>query len=355
MGTLDTLVATGEIGGRTVQIIETGDVVCARYEPAPLPDGWVRIRTIRSAISPGTEMTFYGRDATNVRLSKSWNPELRLFESGAPSLDYPVTFGYRAAGVVEESRSASVAVGERIYGSWRHTEFTSMSAERAGLQLLPIDLSWDDSVDIGHMGPICVNAAAFGEGAERGLPAVVFGAGPVGLITAQVVRANGAGPVYIVDRLASRLSIAETLGFTAVGAAAEDIARQLKEIHGSEAIPVAWECTGSTAALNEAIRIVKRQGTVVAVGFYQGEAQGLHLGDEFHHNGVRIVSGQIGNIHSSLDMARLRARTLELLQTGDVVLGRLPRLTLPVEDVARGFRALADHSSTLQVGLTYDG
>ena len=44
----------GEIGGRTVQLSQTGEVECVRYDPASLADGHVRIRTVRSAISSGT-------------------------------------------------------------------------------------------------------------------------------------------------------------------------------------------------------------------------------------------------------------------------------------------------------------
>ena len=80
----------GEIGGRTVQLTETGGVECVRYDPAPLADGHVRIRTVRSAISSGTEMTFYGKAATNVYLHKRWNEELRLFETGTASMAYPL-------------------------------------------------------------------------------------------------------------------------------------------------------------------------------------------------------------------------------------------------------------------------
>ena len=44
---IDGIVARGEIGGRTVQIVDTGAVECAFYEPAPLADGHVRVRTVR--------------------------------------------------------------------------------------------------------------------------------------------------------------------------------------------------------------------------------------------------------------------------------------------------------------------
>jgi NADPH:quinone reductase-like Zn-dependent oxidoreductase len=353
MTTIDLMLARGEIGGRTVQIVDTGEVECRTYEPPPLKDGYVRVRTIRSAISPGTEMTFYGRSAPNVHLHRAWNEELRLFEKGKPAKEYPVVFGYRAAGEVIESRSSDVPVGFRVYGNWRHTELTSMPAEQAQAQALPEDLSWDDGVDVGQMGPICVNAVAFGENEFHGAAAVVFGAGPVGLLTAQIVKAEGAQRVYAVDRISSRLEIASSLGLEPLDANSGDIAALLKRRHGSEGIPVAFECSGSTAALHEAIRAVKRRGLVVAAGFYQNDATGLRLGEEFHHNGIRVACGQIGNIHPSFDWASLRARVVEFSQSGRVVFGGLPRTFVRVEDAAAGMEVLTHRDKVLQVSLTY--
>jgi NADPH:quinone reductase-like Zn-dependent oxidoreductase len=352
---VEELRARGEIGGRTVQIVSSGAVECADYEPAPLPDGWVRIRTVRSAISPGTEMTFYGRDASNVYLHKRWNEELRLFEAGPASMQYPIAFGYRAAGEVIESRSPDVQVGARVFGNWRHTESTAMPADQALGQMLPGELSWDDGVDLAQMGPICLNAVAFGEREHEGGAAVVFGAGPVGLITAQIAAAEGA-QVHVVDRIPSRLEIARDLGLETIQASDDvDVAATLKRRFGSDGIAVAWECTGSTVALHEAIRVVRRRGLVVAVGFYQGEGRGLLLGDEFHHNGIRVACGQIGNIHPAWTWETLRADVRDRALSGRLILGGLPRLTFPVEQVAEAFDALTRPAEALQVALRYDG
>jgi NADPH:quinone reductase-like Zn-dependent oxidoreductase len=344
----------GVIGGRTVQIVEGGAVECHTYPLAPLLDGHVRIRTVRSAISPGTEMTFFGSSPSNAYLQKHWDEGTRLFVTGAPSMQYPIVFGYRACGEVIESRSPEVPLGARIFGNWRHTEFTTISGSQAGAQALPADLSWDDGVDIGQMGPICVNAVAYAEGEHRGAPVVVFGAGPIGLITAQIAKADGAQLVYVIDRLPTRLKIAESLGLIPIQAAPDvDVAVLLKTRHGSEGIPVAIEATGSSLALHEAVRVVRRQGLVVGVGFYQGDAVGLRLGEEFHHNGIRIACGQIGNIHRTFTMASLRERTLELAAAREIVLGDLPRITLPIEEVAGAFDALKRPADVLQVSLSY--
>ena len=346
------LAERGEIGGRTVQINERGEVECAVYPLAPLADGQVRVRTAISAVSPGTELTYVGRAATNPYLRKHWDPELRLFVDGAPTQDYPIVFGYRAAGVVSESRAADVPAGTRIFGKWRHTEYTVLAAPDAAAQRLPDELTLDDGVDLAQMLPICVNAVSFGEDAHRGAPVVVFGCGPIGLIVAQLARATGAAAVYVVDRLPERLAIASGLGLETRDATVGDVALDLKRELGSEAVPVAFECSGNTRALHEAIRVVRRRGTVVAVGFYQGDAVGLALGDEFHHNGVEIRSGQIGNLHPRWQTGQLRAFGIELVLSKRITLGGLPRLRLPVDEGAAAFRALSARE-VLQVSLDY--
>lgn len=351
---IDELIARGALGGRTVRILESGEVDCHEYPVAPLAPEHVRVRTVTSAISPGTEMTYIGAGATNPYLHKRWDPDLRVFVPGRPSVEYPIVFGYRAAGKVTESAVAAVPVGTRIYGKWRHTELVALPADVAGDQRIPDGLSFDDGVDLAQMAPIGMNAIAYAGEELRGTPTVVFGAGPVGLIVAQLAAASGASAVHVVDRLASRLQIAKTCRLdTLLSADGVDVARELKLRLGAEGIAVVFECTGSTRALQEAIRTVRRRGRVVAVGFYQGEAAGLYLGDEFHHNGVEIRSAQIGNIHPAWSMATLRARVIELAASGHLILGDLPRVTFPVEKAAEAFAAVTKPASVLQAALAY--
>jgi threonine dehydrogenase-like Zn-dependent dehydrogenase len=313
----------------------------------------VRVRTEVSVISPGTEMTYIGRDASNPYLHKTWDADLRLFTAGMPTQDHPIVFGYRAAGTVVASSDADVPPGTRVYGKWRHTEFTALPLADAHAQRLPAELSFEDGADLAQMLPVAVNAVAYAEERHAGAPAVVFGCGPVGLILGQVARATGATMVYAVDRLPQRLAIAKSLGLVPVDAASEDVAQKLKLAHGADGIPVAFECSGNARALHEAVRAVRRRGTVVAVGFYQGEAAGLFLGDEFHHNGVEIRSGQIGNLHPRWEIRALRAFGVDLARRGQVLLGKLPRTTYKVEQAAEAFESLKRPAEVLQAALAY--
>ena len=45
---IEELIAQGEIGGRTVRILETGEVDCYSYPVPSLADGAVRVRSART-------------------------------------------------------------------------------------------------------------------------------------------------------------------------------------------------------------------------------------------------------------------------------------------------------------------
>ena len=336
-----------------MQINAAGEVECAQYPLAPLSAGHVRVRTTRTAISPGTELTYVGRQATNVFLRRGWDPGLRLFVEAAAGLEPPLVFGYRATGIVVEGATADLPVGTRVYGKWRHTEYVALPAATVAAQRVPDALDDDDAVDLAHMAPICLNAVVEAGAPLAGSPAVVFGAGPIGLITAQAARAAGAAEVHVVDRVPERLAVAERLGLRTLLPPADGAAAALKRLLGAEGVPVAFECTGSVAALHEAIRTVARRGRVVAAGFYQGGSGELRLGEEFHHNAVRVIAAQIGNIHPDWTIGALRTRGVELALGGRLVLGGLPRLAVPVERAAEAFAALRRPAEVLQAVLVY--
>src|SRR5689334_15998680 len=72
------------------------------YEPQPLEAEQVRVRTLYSGISAGTEMTIYR--GSNPYAQKRWDPELKLFlpASDDPRL-YPCPLGYEEVGWVVET------------------------------------------------------------------------------------------------------------------------------------------------------------------------------------------------------------------------------------------------------------
>ena len=235
----------------------------------------VRVRTVRSAISPGTEMTFFGKDATNVYLHKRWNEELRLFEAGTPSMEYPIVFGYRAAGEVVESRDPTTCRrSPRVRQLAPHRVQRRCPGESPRTSVLP------GRPDLGRRGRHrrrWARSASTPSRSGRASTSVRRSSSsvpaPVGLITAQVARADGRRSRLRRRPDPERLAIAAILGLEPVEAA--DGRRRGAEPQAAPRHRRASRSPGSAparhVALHEAIRVVRRRGIVVAVGFYQGE------------------------------------------------------------------------------------
>src|SRR3954451_7840985 len=107
----------------------------------PLAGDEVRLRTLYSGISAGTELTAYR--GSNPSLTKKWDEGRRLFVDGSTSFSYPVDgWGYEEVGEVVEVGDAVTDVhpGDRVWGTWGHRTSTVQAAERAGQRLLGADV-----------------------------------------------------------------------------------------------------------------------------------------------------------------------------------------------------------------------
>ena len=101
-------------------------------------------------------------------------------------------------------------------------------------------------------------------------PAIVIGAGLIGLLVIQALKARGWERVIAVDLDDSRLALAKQLGASDVfSAKQENLAEHLCAICGGDGARVAFEVVGAAAPVDLAIRSVCRGGTVVLVGNLQ--------------------------------------------------------------------------------------
>lgn len=100
--------------------------------------------------------------------------------------------------------------------------------------------------------------------------AVVVGAGLIGLLVLQALKARGWKRVYAVDLDDSRLALAKQLGAEdAFNAKEEGLAAKLRELGGGDGLDASFEVVGAAAPIDLAIRSVRKGGTVVLVGNLQ--------------------------------------------------------------------------------------
>lgn len=109
-------------------------------------------------------------------------------------------------------------------------------------------------------------------GLRLGDIAVVQGAGPIGLVTQQWVRARGAGVVVVVEPNLARRELARTLGadhVVAPGAEADEVVR---ERSGGLGADIVYECVGRPAAVQGAVDLARRGGEVCLIGLADADA-----------------------------------------------------------------------------------
>ena len=104
-----------------------------------------------------------------------------------------------------------------------------------------------------------------------GSSVLVSGAGPVGLVAAQVADALGARHVVVVEPNQHRRGLAAALGAHAIGTDNDpvDVADSATRARGG--FDLALECSGAMPALQAALAAVRREATVVSIGLVKGE------------------------------------------------------------------------------------
>jgi 2-desacetyl-2-hydroxyethyl bacteriochlorophyllide A dehydrogenase len=332
----------------------------------PLQPGTARVRTLYSGLSAGTELTAYR--GSNPYLNKRWDPVEHRFEEGAATFDYPVIgWGYSEVGEVveigpyESSDDDGVVappIGSLVWGAWGHRSETVIPIERAAARVLPDSVAPSHAV-FARVGAIAFNAV-LGADLKLGEVAAIFGQGVIGLLATRLAGLAGAD-VVAVDALPERLAVAHTFGAATVSALDPGGVADAIFVAGQDRHPdVCIELSGSYHALHEAVRSAGVDGTVVAAGFYQGEGIGLRLGEEFHHNRVRIVASQIGGVPPGLrprwDVLRLERTFMRLIADGKLDVAPLITHVIPATAVAEAYLMLDERpAEALQVVIDFTG
>ena len=166
-------------------------------------------------------------------------------------------------------------------------------ADFNALKLPPGDEHEDDFALLADIFPTGWHGTELAD-LQPGESVAIFGAGPVGLMAAYSAKIKGASEIYVVDRVPSRLQLAEHhAGATAINFEDGDPVEQIIEAHGGEVSKgvdaVGYqsvepeESTGDAydparenpgVILNQLIQVVEPKGRLGIVGLYVPEDPG---------------------------------------------------------------------------------
>lgn len=263
-----------------LQSYRSGELWLADVPAPACKAGGVVIRTTRSVVSAGTEKmlvelarkSLVGKAMARPDLVRQVLQKVRseglmpTFEKVLGKLDTPVALGYSAAGVVVEAgRGAGFQPGERLAvagaGYAGHAEYNFVPRNLCAR--IPDGVS-DEEAAFATIGAIALQGVRQTE-PRLGEVVAVVGLGLLGLLTVQLLKANGCAVVG-VDLSAERCRIALEMGAdAAVTEGAEDACAAVSGGRGADAVIVAAAAT-SSAPIALAAELCRQKGRVVVVG-----------------------------------------------------------------------------------------
>ena len=149
-------------------------------------------------------------------------------------------------------------------------------------------------------------------GLTAGDSVAVIGAGGVGVNCIQGAALAGAGLIAAIDLAPARLATATAFGAThLVDAGDEDVRQVVRGLTDGRGVDCAVVAAGATAAVDAALQIVRRGGTVVIVGMPAGGATVAVDTAALAHDGVRILGSKLGSSVPAIDVPALAGLYLE--------------------------------------------
>lgn len=145
---------------------------------------------------------------------------------------------------------------------------------------------------------------------------LIYGAGTMGLMMAQLAPRAGAASVTVVDRLPDRLAIARQVGVGQVATDADDVQR-------SGGWDVVIDCTGAPAAIEDGLARVRRGGVFQQFGVAPTEATARFSPFRIYHDEITVIGS----------MAELRsyARAVEMFAAGALDAATMVSHAFPLE------------------------
>src|SRR5437867_3786319 len=330
-----------------------------------------RRQTMRGAVlyAPG-DVRFEERDAPKIieptdaiiRMSATCVCGSDLWSyRGINPVTEPAPIGHEYCGIVEEVGRAvtSIKPGQFVIGSFfasdntcpncragyqsscQHKEF--VGGAQAGRLRVPLadgtlvatpDVPSDDLIpslltlsDVMGTGWFAADAA----NVKPGMTVAVVGDGAVGLLGVLSAKRMGAERIIAMSRHESRQKLAREFGATdIVTERADEGITRIKELTDGIGADSVLECVGTQESMMQAMRSARRGGYIV----YVGVPHGVSLdGTELFYAHVHLHGGPA-------PVRRFLPELIGLVCSGKIDPGKVFDLTLPLDKVADGYRAM---------------
>ena len=306
----------------------------------------VRVKTELASGKHGT--TFAMFDGRAFR-GQTFDQEMRLFlpdDAPPTGRQGPHNSGTSGVGVVVEVGPDVTRwrAGDRVLGHMDIRE-TNVCREDGLWELGDIDPELALCIEPAYVSFHCIRES----NVRYGDSVLVIGLGALGLLAVRMAAQSGVDRLFAADPLPSRRRWALANGAEAAFDPTEvDVGLEVHRLTGGPGVDVAIELSGAYPALNAALRSVRVGGAVCSAGFYQGEAHGVWLGREWHHNRLTMIVphgcgwGHPPRDYPRWDEGRANDAIVSLMRRGKLTAPGLITPVVPLDEGPEVFRMIRE-------------
>lgn len=365
-----------------LQSLKTGQIELAELPVPKVKSGSLLIKTSRTLISLGTERMLlnFGKagwvDKARQQPDKVKQVLQKVKTDGLMptvnavfnKLDQPLALGYSNAGIVLEVGAgvAGFKKGDRVVSNGNHAEVVCVPANLCAR--IP------DEVDDTSASFTVVSAIAL-EGVRLinptlGESVAVIGLGLIGLLTCQILQANGCRVIgFDFDR--SKVDLAREYGVSAYdvsrGNSPVELAMNFSRGYGVDGV-IITAATSSNDPVQQAPQMCRKRGRVVLVGvcglnisrddFYKKEISFQvscsygpgRYASEYEEKGLDYPIGFVRWTEQRNFVA-----VLDLMAAGKLRTGELVSREIPFNEAEAAYEMVSEAKDILGLVLTYDG
>ncbi len=288
--------------------------------------------------------------------------DIHVYKGEHPYVSYPLVQGHEVSGVVDKVGSGvtNVAEGDRItlepqvscgscYPCTHGMPNICKNLKVLGFQttgtasdyfVLPaekiVPLPERISFDEGAM----IEPTAVGVGAAKKIQhldkqeALVFGAGPVGNLTAQVFRGLGVQKLMIADINEFRLQKAKECGIEGtVNTSAPNFREQISAFFGPEGPGLVIDCAGVNTTMDLGIELIRQGGSIAVIGVFPGKiSMDINLTQEKELTIIGTARYVIEDFRTAI----------KLIEAGKINLQPLITHRFPFENYMRAYKQIEE-------------
>ena len=316
-----------------------------------------------------------GEVLVRVKAATTCGTDLKIFQRGYVEkvIKLPTVFGHEWAGDVVEvgeglewpRRGMRVRAGnsapclqcfmcgkgkynlcENMIWLWgAYAEYIKAPAQmvRVNMQEIPPHISYEEAAITEPLA--CVLHGVEEARVKLGDSVAIIGAGPIGLLHLLTVKKMGAEKVIMIDLVDERLEFARKLGADeAINAGKENVEEAVLKVTGGYGTDVVIEAIGHPATWEQALRLVRKGGTVLEFGGCPPGTEVRFNAEQLHYQETTVL----GTFHAT-PMHFRKALNLIASRTIDVRL--LITRKMELDAIKDAFQILATSKNEIKIAI----